>query len=710
MSAQQDYAIKVLELSRIFDSDDVEKNFISRLDNIMEGPAQSRNSRIAELIAAYQFLSDPWDEEFTLEQYVLYLIAYRAKKPVFITGNAGTGKSYLLRLLRNSLQRTKNVAVASPTGIAALNVGGTTLHKLFRLHVKRVLEPKQSSNPKIKSLVGGYQKGHEPVIRAIDCLIIDEVSMVRADVLDAIDRKIRESTGKDMPFAGKKLIFFGDLYQLPPVLDRPWQYNSFAKHYPSPFFIGADALQDTEFLVLELTKNMRVHNGEVDGDSDDARYVAILDRFRRLDIRHEDIQFINDRCLVSTPNPDFIQVHTKNDAVDMENNARLAAIKSPLWERTATLEGDYLNGEISEEREDLPTSYTLKLKIGARVMFVKNDDQTEGDAWANGTLGTVQGFSNSGVEVQLDDGALITVQRSIWEREKYVLHEEIVAGQVVTRLVPVTVGRFIQYPLKLAWAVTVHKSQGQTLSGIVVDLGGKTWDAGQAYVALSRVTSLKGLELLRPLKVSDFVQTDSKVVQFIANNPPISLSESQLAGGQSDFDANSIVYESSLSASEKQGFQVVDSTEVKIAAYAPELTWSPDLLREVLVHDLEFSNALVAAHNGDQLTELNLESVSEANMRRLIGEYLQKIIDGCHDLQDEPATTQLQELFKMAFPFTGKQPIEVVKALNSKALLGTNLENQSYSERLETIKKLTQESKATNLVSIIYALVYNRTT
>ena len=704
MDSGKEYALHLLGMTREFTEQEASNALWNTVRKIMSGKTEKRLPDLHEAMVAYEYLLGPWSKTLTREQHLLWHVILLSPEPVFVTGNAGTGKSYLLRILRNSLEQRFAIAVASPTGIAALNVGGTTLHKLFRLHVKRVLEPKPSANPNIKTPVGGYQKGHEPVIRALEFLIIDEISMVRADVLDAVNRKMQEAACSIEPFAGTKVIFFGDLFQLPPVLDTPWQRNNFARHYSTPFFIGSDVLSGKHFTVLELTHNMRVHGGQISPDSDDAKYVQILGRFRKLEINDEDIEFLNRRCLVEAPNQSYIQVHVKNNAVDHENSSRLNKLSGSEWARTATLEGDYARGDSIEDREDYPANYTLNLKIGARVMFVKNDDQYGGNEWANGTLGTVSRFETGGVVVSIDDGQEVLVGRSTWKREKYILQNTFTNGEVISRLVPEEVGRFIQYPLKLAWAVTVHKSQGQTFSGIVVDLGDKTWDAGQAYVALSRVTSIAGLQLLRPIKSTDFVPTDPKVAQFIRENPPISLSDLQFAEAQAIFNAQASAYFEGLSPEEKKGLEIQDEFHFAIQALAVQLDWPVRLLDTIFRQDTIFAEVGATAESVDEIDSPQVSKVTKDRVKNLADNFFQRLDSECARLADEHPTTQLQNIFMAAFNVPAAQAIEIVKDLNGKAGEGTPLEGLSYPQRLAWVDRLITERNVHELIKVIYQL------
>ena len=380
---------------------------------------------IAAKISAYQVdLRTFWEgnvdrsSELSLEQWWAYLTACASEKPVFITGNAGTGKSHLLKFIRDNSAFSDNLVVCAPTGMAAVNVQGATLHRIFGLAVNQgVLKP---STP--GSLYGGFRPAQSRTLtRALELLIIDEVSMVRADVLDTIDRIFRLHRENDRPFGGVKVIVFGDLLQLPPVEDGSWQADNYVrvKYSGSPFFIASEAFQKAEFLRIELSEIRR----QVDQD-----FIGVLNRLRIADIHSGDLEWLNARSS-STTSDLPLRIFTVNKSVRSFNLDRLKQLRSQVYVFNAGMSGKY--SDTSEEilptqfeaRPDLdlsmvelkdkdPADRTLLLSVGARVMFLRNE---KGLLWVNGTLGTVTKVEPMAIFVRIDGtDQLARVEREFW--------------------------------------------------------------------------------------------------------------------------------------------------------------------------------------------------------------------------------------------------------------------------------------------------------
>jgi len=394
---------------------------------------------------------------------------------VFVSGNAGTGKTTLIQYLRENLDR--NHVVLAPTGVAALNAGGVTVHSFFRFP-PRIQDPRDIRLPSDCRL---YQ--------SLELLIVDEVSMLRADVLDCIDLFLRRCRGDLLPFGGVQLLFLGDLFQLPPVTSKAeWEVLD-SRGYATPFFFSASALADLPIAHVEL--------GEVFRQSD-AEFVALLNRLRIGEDIEEVVQEINCRCTVESVDHEITLTCT-NRVADEINAAAMRALETEESLFVGEIQGDFkLDGE------RLPSPLELRLKEGARVMFTKNDEEGR---WVNGTLGTVTWITGSRVEVELTDGSVHEVAPVTWQSFKYRLDR---GGE---RIVAEEVGHYTQYPLMLAWAVTIHKSQGKTLRNVLVDFGAGAFAPGQAYVALSRCRTLDSIRLARPLRVSD-VKSDWRIRRF----------------------------------------------------------------------------------------------------------------------------------------------------------------------------------------------------
>lgn len=395
---------------------------------------------------------------------------------LFVTGRAGTGKS---TLLREFVQHSGlHCAVLAPTGLAALNVGGQTIHSFFRIKPGPVLADTEH--------VPVFKQGHPRwrLIKMMDVLVIDEISMVRADLLDAIDFSLRANMRSDEPFGGKRVLFFGDLLQLEPVVKRGAEMEMMLDLYASPFFFDAKVLRNFPMDILELT--------EVHRQAEDPEFLWALNELRQG--KTETLDLINER--VGAPlEGRSITLHTRNAGVFAMNMDRLSRLEGASAEFRATFTGEAI--------EDTPTDSLLTLKLGARVMFVRN-----GTEWVNGTLGTVVGFpAEGGVRVLKDDEETVTVGPETWEKVRWTWdgRRHKIAAEVT--------GTFTQIPLKLAWALTVHKSQGLTFDRVRLDFSGGAFAHGQLYVALSRCRSLKGLSLSHPLKPTDLIFNE-RVVEF----------------------------------------------------------------------------------------------------------------------------------------------------------------------------------------------------
>jgi len=405
---------------------------------------------------------------------------------VFITGKAGTGKSTLLQYFRDST--SKNVAVLAPTGVAALNVRGQTIHSFFRF------KPDVTINTVDTMRLSSIRK---KMYKKIEALIIDEVSMVRADLLDCIDAFLR-LYGKDpfAPFGGVQMILFGDLFQLPPVVTAK-DREALAGIYDSPYFFDAKVLQHISFSYMELEKIYRQKEED---------FVKILNAIRENTAHQEDFNKLNQRCLPNfqPQQGDFyIYLTTTNEMADAVNQAQLERLKTKPY---------HFEGEITGEFEDrlLPTHFALDLKFQAQVMLLNNDPLGR---WLNGSLGKVVSLIQDGegqemVEVELTNGERVEVKRFTWEMFRFFYNEK------TQRLESESIGSFTQVPLKLAWAVTIHKSQGMTFPKVVLDIGRGTFSHGQIYVALSRCTTLNSLVLRKPISQRHILM-DQRVVRFM---------------------------------------------------------------------------------------------------------------------------------------------------------------------------------------------------
>lgn len=399
----------------------------------------------------------------------------RTRGSLFITGRAGTGKSTLLRYFKETT--SKKIVILASTGIAAIQVGGQTIHSFFML-------PPRFVQPEDVKVIGRNRK----LIESLDAVVIDEASMVRADVMDAIDLSLRLNRRRQgTPFGGVQMILFGDLHQLPPVIE-PQAREVYKLKYKSPFFFHANVFRDVRVERIELTKIYR---------QKEARFVDVLNRIREQKHDASDLELLNRRVVDDGTRHDHITLTTTNRDAAAINRTRLEAIAYPAYEYAARVTGKF-------EESAYPNDERLVLKRGAQVMMIKND--IEEKRWVNGTLAHVADLSENSITVEID-GARHEVPTVSWDRYQYVLDE---TGERVAQEV---VGTFTQYPLKLAWAITIHKSQGQTFENVVIDTGEGVFAHGQLYVALSRCTKLQGIRLKRSIRPTD-VRFDGRILDF----------------------------------------------------------------------------------------------------------------------------------------------------------------------------------------------------
>ncbi|MCC6281926.1 MAG: AAA family ATPase [Saprospiraceae bacterium] len=407
---------------------------------------------------------------------------------LFITGKAGTGKSTLLQLFRNTTK--KKVAVLAPTGVAALNVQGQTIHSFFRFP-PRIITPSESSRRETrKDLLRLYKN--------LEVLIIDEISMVRADMLDGMDKFLRVNREKYEPFGGVQVVFFGDLFQLPPVVTRdPVEASYFTDYYESPYFFSAKIFQEPDFQLdmLELGKVYR---------QESRHFLRLLEAVRVNEIDYDDLEDLNERHQPHFNEMDgYITLCARNATADRINQRELLQLDAPEFEFLATVKGQFDPGLY-------PTEAALRLRKGAQVMFVRND--MEERQFVNGTIGKIIQISQDTILVETEefDGKKrrIEVPKIEWEIIRY---RATATGSIETEVA----GSFTQYPLKLAWAITIHKSQGKTFDKVLIDLGGGAFEHGQLYVALSRCRTLEGIVLRQPIRTQDII-TDERVIAFYA--------------------------------------------------------------------------------------------------------------------------------------------------------------------------------------------------
>ena len=396
---------------------------------------------------------------------------------LFITGRAGTGKSTLLHLFRQ--QTRKKTVVLAPTGLAAINIGGQTIHSFFLLPPKLITPDQVRKNHRQMKL-----------IQSLDTVVIDEISMVRADVLQAIDLSLKMHRESVLPFGGVQMIFFGDVFQLPPVVQRDVA-DYFQQHYGGAYFFNAPAYSEIAPERIELQQVFR--------QSGDDSFLYLLNALRDQSYTSDDLTILNQRVGAS------IEVDDKHPAITLcsrvqtaeeINLSHLQLLKTREYEFKAAVEGQF-NDEVA------PADTSLRLKKGAQVMLLNNDG---GKRWVNGTLATIAHLDSDEVWVKVDDD-VYPLQPVTWEKFAYAF--DATAGKITETVQ----GSFSQYPLKLAWAMTIHKAQGKTFDRVTIDLGSGAFTHGQTYVALSRCRTLDGISLRQPIRPRD-IMLDQDVVEF----------------------------------------------------------------------------------------------------------------------------------------------------------------------------------------------------
>lgn len=411
----------------------------------------------------------------------------------FITGKAGTGKSTFIHYFTQNTK--KEVLLLAFTGLAAINIGGQTIHSLFQFPFKPLL-PGDDEIPIFKS---GYPIRR--ILENVDTIIIDEVSMLRADILEAIDYSLRSNGGfSDQLFGGKQMIFVGDIFQLPPISNRRNEIHRevFTSIYKSHYFFDSPAFRSLKTYVYAFQKIHRQHNSE---------FIELLNQVRHCSIDQEGIDRLNSRY---SPRPDtesddfVIMLTTINRIANQENLKQLKNLDEKSFTYHAQIKKDF-------NRDRYPTDTVLELKKNAQVMLIRNDSVANGKRWVNGTLARVEDLTNRAVYVKLQNGQVHEVERESWENRKYKWDKKL--GKIISEVA----GTFEQFPLRHAWAITIHKSQGLTFDRIKLHLGSGAFVNGQLYTALSRCRTMEGITLLRKIRRSDVI-IDNKLRNFRNEN------------------------------------------------------------------------------------------------------------------------------------------------------------------------------------------------
>ena len=429
---------------------------------------------------AQQNIQEPDDKasQINKEKREIFDEIENTKNHIFVTGKAGTGKSHLLKYLKANSK--KQIVVCAPTGVAALNIKGQTIHSLFKIPPRFV----HAEDVRL-----GFKVAE--ILRHIQIIVIDEISMVSAELLDVIDNLLRQARDPRIPFGGAQVVMFGDPFQLPPVVNHEELQKFFSEKHGGFHFFNAKVWENASFETHELQEVFR--------QKDDS-FIDILNQVRVGEINNELIEKINQRVDVSQDNEPTIILSTTNDKVNYINTNELSKLDSKEFLYQAEVVGDI-------DKRQFPAEEFLKLKKGAQIMMLKNDSE---ERWVNGSLGTIDSLNEKEIKVNLN-GFRYTVTPVSWDKINYFYNRD--TGKVEEEVI----GKFIQFPIKLAWAITIHKSQGQTFDRVVIDLDAGAFTTGQVYVALSRCRTLEGINLTRPVRKED-IKVDPDVVRFMNSN------------------------------------------------------------------------------------------------------------------------------------------------------------------------------------------------
>jgi len=442
-------------------------NILSRIKEVFRGNPADAGSNLRNV-------------QLSKEQLYVLDRLEKTTDHAFVTGKAGAGKSLLLRYFAATTNKT--TVIVAPTGVAAMNIKGQTIHSLFKLPVGLI-------NPRSLRV----QEETEYLLQHIDVIVIDEISMVRADVIDGIDQVLRLARKNDLPFGGVQIIAFGDVYQLPPVVEGPALFNYFAKVYGGAYFFNARVWRDTNLQIYELRHVFR---------QSDEQFRTVLNAVRNGTFTQADLAVLNTRLANAealSNQQDAITLAGTNAAASAINQRRLCELKGKVHIYHATITGD-------PAKSAFPADNELALKVCAQVIFIKNDPDGR---WVNGTIGTVKSMSKHTVQVRCGKN-IYEVEPTMWEQTRYYYDEQ------AKHIEQEVVGTFTQLPLRLAWAITIHKSQGSTYDSVVVDLRAGAFAHGQTYVALSRCKTLAGLHLLGEIHPEDII-VDDAVANFMDN-------------------------------------------------------------------------------------------------------------------------------------------------------------------------------------------------
>ena len=463
---------------------------LSYLIRIETGQAQLalfEDMELPQLYSRDSKIPDGYENDHTVR--TLFEAIETSNDSFFITGKAGTGKSTFIRFFTQKTK--KQVLLAAFTGIAAINVGGVTIHSFFNFPFRALLP----GDEEIK--IFDDNDPRRKIVQEINTIVIDEVSMLRADILQAIDYSLRHNGGdKSRAFGGKQILFVGDVFQLPPISNESDEVDRylFNELYNSPYFFDCDAYRDLKPHFFEFTKSHR--------QREDLQFVNLLDKVRTCTVDKQTLSKLNERVdpLYAPMAEEFaITLTTNNYIAQRVNEEQLRQLPFTKHTFNADVKGDF-------DEKKYPTNLKLELKKNAQVVFIKNDIGGQ-RRWVNGTIGKIYFIANDVIEVKLPDGSVHAISRETWEHRGYRYDRS------KRKIISEAKGTFTQYPIKLAWAITIHKSQGLTFDNVIIDLGQGAFVNGQVYTALSRCRKLKGITLRREIRPTDIIH-DSRLIEF----------------------------------------------------------------------------------------------------------------------------------------------------------------------------------------------------
>lgn len=565
--------------------------------------------------------------------------ALYTNRSIFLTGKAGTGKTTFLHNLKNETK--KQMAVVAPTGVAAINAGGTTMHSFFQLPFTPFVPTAEGRKNLIEKMK--MQSSRRKVLQELELLVIDEISMVRADVLDSVDTILRHVRYRHHePFGGVQLIFIGDMFQLSPVAtDEEWRLLS--QYYASPYFFHSQVILQQQPVYIELDKIYRQTHQD---------FIQVLNEVRNNCLSEEGLQLLQKRynpTFVPLADDTYITLTTHNYKADRINAEELAKLKGKIHYFDAEIRGDY-------PEKSYPTEKKLELKIGAKVMFIKNDMETP-RRFFNGKIGVVEDIEDDSISIKCaDDDATIELYRESWRNIRYSLNP------VTKQIEEEELGEFIQYPLRLAWAITIHKSQGLTFDKAVIDAG-DAFAAGQVYVALSRCRSIEGMVLLSKINPST-IQNDRKIVEHEKNKLPAEVLEAHLEESKYIYRNFVLMALFSFNGLEGQATQLLNDTSEHGKSFNEETL---PYLQNVLNQTKQMHE--VAARFQSQLQGiLQNQPVQE--------DYLQERIDAASNFFIEKLDTLLETLHQS--PVTSESRTHAMEYNDSIKVLFSNAAQKNF--------------------------------